>query len=288
MGHKIPGLTYQVQQVLRSKLAIGQSKHQAKRTGEASEHIYSWNTYTTYLRHCIYFAKWCRAKYKCKTLDECRPHVAAWMQSRSDLSPYTLKMELSALAKLYGVSAADFDVTLPKRARADISRSRGEKARDAHFSEASHADIITFCRCTGLRRAELSALRGDRLQFIPGAGPCISLISGTKGGKRRTVPIIGAPEEIALVCQLMQQAGDGKVFDHVPSGMDVHGYRAQYATAYYQQLARPLEDIPRDDLYICRKDRRGTRLDKRAMLQVSRALGHNRISVIAGHYLQDV
>ena len=41
------------------------------------------------------------------------------------------------------------------------------------------------------------------------------------------------------------------------------------------------------DRYVCRRDRAGVVYDKAAMLQVSRMLGHNRISVIAGHYLHD-
>lgn len=64
-------------------------------------------------------------------------------------------------------------------------------------------------------------------------------------------------------------------------------YRADYASAWYKRLARPAAFIPPADRYVCRRDRAGVVYDKAAMLQVSRMLGHNRISVIAGHYLHD-
>ena len=50
------------------------------------------------------------------------------------------------------------------------------------------------------------------------------------------------------------------------------------------QLARPLDTLARKEKYFCKRDRRGVVYDRRAMLQVSRQLGHNRISVIVGHY----
>ena len=40
------------------------------------------------------------------------------------------------------------------------------------------------------------------------------------------------------------------------------------------------------DAYVCRGELKGTIYDRKAMAIVSDALGHNRISVIAGHYLK--
>ena len=62
-------------------------------------------------------------------------------------------------------------------------------------------------------------------------------------------------------------------------------YRATYANRLYNQLKRDIADIPTQERYVMRKERAGEVYDKQAMLQVSRALGHNRISVIAQSYL---
>jgi hypothetical protein len=106
-----------------------------------------------------------------------------------------------------------------------------------------------------------------------------------KGGKIRDVPVL--PDYEATVVRCCVAAGSGKVWPHVSSHADIHSYRADYASAWYKRLARPAAFIPPVDRYVCRRDRAGVVYDKAAMLQVSRMLGHNRISVIAGHYLHD-
>ena len=77
-----------------------------------------------------------------------------------------------------------------------------------------------------------------------------------------------------------------KVWGKVHSGADIHSYRADYATKVYQLYARPIESLAHDEIYYCRGDRKGTWLDKKAMLVASKALGHNRISIIASNYLR--
>ena len=79
---------------------------------------------------------------------------------------------------------------------------------------------------------------------------------------------------------------------------DIHAYRAEYATDIYRKYARPIEEIPYDkvnkgtgkryqsEVYSCRKDEAGKKLDKAAMLVCSKALGHNRISVVADNYIR--
>lgn len=72
----------------------------------------------------------------------------------------------------------------------------------------------------------------------------------------------------------------------------------KFCTAIYKARARAIEDIPYDrvnrgtgrryqsEVYTCRKDEAGKKLDKAAMLICSKALGHNRISVVADNYIR--
>lgn len=286
-------LILQVKEMLDSKLAIGQNKHAAKAAGTYKEHIYSWGTYRTYLQQCCQFVKWCKAAAKedgsrqPRTLEDCKQYVARYMQhlQQQKYSAYTQKLILSALCKLYSeypTEGRPFDLSDQQQARhrANITRSRETVARDAHFSEKNNADIVTFCRCTGLRRAELQQIRGIDLD-----GNSLMVYRGTKGGRVRIVSIVGSPEELETVRRLAAAAGNSKIFSNVSSAMDVHYYRSVYCQRIYSKYARSLEQIPQSDRYYCRNDRRGVIYDKKAMLQASRALGHNRISVIAGHYL---
>lgn len=297
MGYKNKkSLILQVKEMLDSKLAIGQNKHAAKAAGTYKNYIYSWGTYRTYLQQCCQFVHWCKdiartdGSKQPRTLENCRQYVAKYMQhlQQQEYSAYTQKLVLSALCKLYNEYPSEgrpFDLPNQQQARhrADITRSRETVARDAHFSEEKNADIITFCRCTGLRRAELTQIRGIDLDINTNI---LMVYRGTKGGRIRMVPVMGSPEELETVRRLAAAAGNSKIFPNVPSAMDVHHYRAIYCQRVYDSYARPVDQIPPRDRYYCRCDQRGIIYDKRAMLQASKTLGHNRISVIAGHYLQ--
>lgn len=296
MSHKNKkSLVRQVQEAYDSMLAIGQSKHLDKINDATINKIYSWGTYKDYIKHANYFAKYCKENYGCKNLDDCRSYVDEWLQYRIDkkLSAYTIKLDASALAKLYGCSTKDFIKTLARR-RKDIKRSRGTKVRDSHFSEKNNSELVEFCKSTGLRRAELKVLTGDKL-ICKGGTYYIIVNRGTKGGRYREAEVIGNIENVK---KLMNKAETNKVFGKIPSGADIHGYRAVYATAIYNKYARRIEDIPYDalswglasvyqsEVYHCRGDKKGIKLDKLAMKKASEALGHNRISVVAAHYIR--
>lgn len=118
-----------------------------------------------------------------------------------------------------------------------------------------------------------------------------------KGGRGRVSPIIGKNVG-QIVARMQETPAEGRVWQHVHKSADIHSYRAEYATAIYRAHARAIQDIPYDrvnkgtgrryqsGVYTCRKDEAGKKLDKAAMLVCSKALGHNRISVVADNYIR--
>lgn len=286
---KTPSLIRQIDQSLRSRLAIGRPKRPDKVDGSYKQYIYSWQTYKSYMKQLGLFARWCKLQHNARYLKECRQYVAEYLQTRSDLSVWTQKLDLAALQKLYQEYPEDgqkpFGVTLRPRLRQDIKRSRQQAVRDNDFSKSNNANLITFCRCTGLRRSELQELKGTD---ITADGLQLHVTRNTKGGRWRMAPISGTAEEIAMVQRMCQAAGDSRVWPHVSAAADIHSYRADYCQRVYLQHARPADKIPPADKYYCRGDRKGLILDKSAMLEASRALGHNRIDVIASHYLYNL
>ena len=278
-------LLQQMTAVYQSKLKIGESKHLHKIKGDETDWIFSWSTYRAYTKHARYFLNWAKQNYKCKTLQQARQYADEWLQTRFHLSSYTVKLELAALCKLYGDTAADY-IPTPPRLRKNIKRSRGKAARDAHFSESRNAEFVEFCRSTGLRRSEIKALTGDKLEKGADGYWYINVNKMTKGGRPRKVRIIGTDDAIERIVERMQNAGKDHVFEHIPS-CDIHGYRSEFATAVYKQYARPVKSLPPEERYCCRKDRRGVWYDRRAMGYASAALGHskNRVSVVGEHYL---
>ena len=246
-------------------------------------------------------------------------------------SAWTIHTEAAALNKLYGIGRDEPNrFKPPVRHREDIKRSREATVRDKHFSKTNNSELINFCRGTGCRRNVLEKLEGrdlwsrsrmeaekaelaksryrteeetarlkavrDALSVFPDQDLFIHHRKD-KGGRKRFSPIIG-PDKEAIVDRMKRTGPYEKVWSHVHSGADVHGYRADYAATLYRMYARPIEKIPFDrvnkgtgrryqgGVYVCRKDERGRRLDREAMFKCSKALGHNRISVVADHYLR--
>ena len=304
MGHKNKeSIIRQVDNRLTAALAIGESRYQGKRDGTAKGKIYSWGTINTYRAQCCRFARWARSERGCRTLEDARPVAGDYLEREiaRGLSPYTIRTEAAALAKLYGCTSDDFGVEMPQRSRARITRSREAVERDKGFSPVRNSALVDVAECTGLRRAELACLTGDKL-ISHGDGTYSVLVDrGTKGGRVRVAPVVGPPDQVRRVVDLMQAAGSGKVFHRINSHADIHHMRAVYASRVY---ARALEgkssaSIGRNavrgpgagreghqsGVYCCRKDRRGVWLDREAMRITSEALGHSRINLIAEHYL---
>ena len=314
--------------------AFGTSKKESVADGTAKDKIFSFKTYEAYWKHTKYFIKYIQEKHpECTTLKAAKRYMNEWLQMRTDEghSPWTIQLETMALRKLFGVDAKDENAFQPpKRERKEITRSRVDRVRDKHFSKTNNDELIKFCKGTGLRRSELVDLRGKdlitrteieaeisrleekqekshdlnrerRLEMLRDTrmfqGEYFTHIRNGKGGRERMSPIIGANAE-QIIERMKNTAPDEKVWQHVSENADIHGYRAEYATAMYKAHARAIEDIPYDrvnkgtgrkfqgDVYVCRKDEAGRKLDKAAMLICSKALGHNRISVVADNYIR--
>lgn len=246
-------------------------------------------------------------------------------------------MEAAAINKLYGIRPDDPDRYMPpEKRREDIVRSRGIAKRDSHFSKKNNWELVCFCRGVGCRKRVLRKLEGRDLwtreqmisaeknlrrkrdslskeQRIELAALQDALTTYSsfqeydyfvfhrkdKGGKYRFAPIIG-DHKAEIVSRFRDSAPREKVWKAIPSAMDVHNYRAEYATALYKEHAREISQIPYDkvnkgsgrhyqsDAYHCRGDMRGVVYDRAAMRIVSKALGHNRESVIASNYLRGI
>ena len=148
---------------------------------------------------------------------------------------------------------------------------------------------------TASERKQLKVCLDTRLFDNPGQKYFIH--TREKGGRDRVAPIIG-PQTDRIVERFRNTKPNDKVWSYVNTNADIHGYRGDYATTLYRMYARKIEDIPFDkvnrgsgrryqsDVYTCRKDEKGKKLDKRAMLICSKALGHNRICIVADNYLR--
>ena len=300
-------------------------------TDIVSGKIYAIESYKTYWKHIKYFLKYVQKNHPdCKKLDKTKQYVEEWLQTRVEegLSAWTIQTEASSLNKLFQIRKDDPQrFQPPKRRKEDIVRSRGPKERDKNFSEGKNQELVNFCRGCGFRRNVLEKLTGsdlydqdkiraelerarkeddlpmikactDALQTFPDKEYFI-LHRKDKGGKTRISPIIG-PDKAKIVERMRNTLPHARVWLHVSSNCDVHGYRADYATYLYKEYARPIESLNykrkvrcadgkcRSEIYICRGSESGKRLDRKAIGVISIALGHNREDTAISNYIRDL
>lgn len=268
------------------KAGMGSKRSKDKAEADTKNKIYSKATFETYKQQFRHFADWLeKAHPEAFTLEDARGFVDEYLRHLIELerSAYSISTAKAAIAKIMGVEATQF-ISTPPRLRADIKRSRGVAERDKHISDKKEEELARFTSATGLRRKEMTMIRAEDLFFENGQA-YLNVDKGTKGGKSRFAKIVGKTEAETKEIVKWIQSKEGRLFYKLSSNYDNHYYRATYANRLYNQLKRDIADIPTEDKYIMRKERAGEVYDKQAMLQVSRALGHNRISVIAQSYL---
>jgi len=283
MGHKNNNIFNEALGVLHEMQAFGSSKYNDKKNNDTKSKIYSYKTYDTYKNNIMSFLKEEKKLHKCKTLEDARQYVSEYLKSKIDngYSPWTIKLMACSLAKLYQVNSNSF-IELPTRRRSDIVRSRYDVTRDRHFSSSKNSTLIDFCKSCGLRRSELNNIKREDCYKID--GQWFIHVKNGKGGKSRDVPCLPMNKE--CVQKILNTPFGEKIWPKIHSGCDVHSYRAIFASSLYKNIARPITQIPRNERYYCRGDLKGVVYDKKAMLEVSKALGHERICVIAYSYLR--
>ncbi len=336
MGYKIKkDLHQQAYDRFKSMQHFGESKREAILNGTYKDKIFSHNTYKTYWKHSKYYLSYLKEHHPdCTSLKQARQYVGEWLQSRVDqgLSAWTIQTEAKAVGKLFGISPEDPDYfTPPARHRQDIVRSRIERIRDKRFSKTNNDELIRFCKGVGARREGMTKMTGKDLRTkeqIKSEVNRLTELSRTrpltkdeqtelrinqdallfykheyfihlkeKGGRSR-LAVVSGPDIDQIVARFREVGPDERVWQHIHSCADIHGYRSEYSNRLYREYARPIEDIPYDrvhsgtghryqsEVYHCRLDERGRSLDKRAMRLASIALGHSRIDVIASNYLR--
>lgn len=188
-----------------------------------------------------------------------------------------------------------------------IEFCRGTGARRGALQELTGDDLWSRARMEAMLKAflvdsspqmkQIVALQ-DALNSFPDQDYFV-FFARDKGGRSRYAPIIGKYKQ-QIVDRFRNTPRNSKVWKYVSSNADIHSYRSDYATALYRSMARDIKDIPYDRInagtgkryqsgvYTCRGDEAGKKLDRRAMLLASKALGHNRIDVIANNYLREL
>lgn len=301
---------------LKNKISFGQSKHADKNGlgfGISTYKIYSYSTYNTYVKECTLYAKWLAEEKNLKKTDnisKTEQFAKEYLQHRlnSGISVYTVKMERAALAMLYN---RQIDIKLPTRNNRNITRSRHSVEGDKHYAEnGKYKDVFTIGKATGGRRSDLARLTVN--SFIEKNGHLYVQFDKSKGGRDRLTYVRGEySQAIKDIIKMTRDSGKTKIFEKIPSRIDIHSLRREYCQGLYTEI-KDNKDL-RDDIlknYPARheyktqkdkfgnsytkeiqsnfyKDRDGNIYERDTIYVCSQCLGHNRLDVSITHYLKN-
>lgn len=287
--------------VLKEKIAFGESKHLVKQNlgfGESSYKIFSYSTYNTYLKECRAFADWLKeTKGISKAVDLAitEQYAIEYLRDRLDsgTSVYTVKMERSALSMLYN---KPIDIKMPVRDNKNIYRSRQKTTNDKHHSRnGKYKNLFTMALATGGRRCDIEKITVNSFREIDGS--LYVEFKQSKGGRDRLTPVrVEYSEQVKEIIEQAKTEGKTRLFGKIPNKIDIHSLRREYAQNLYQDIVKNpelrdkylkqypsrKEDVKRQ-IY---RDRNGNTYNRDDVYVVTQALGHNRLDVTITHYLK--
>jgi len=239
--------------------------------------IFSFSTLKACLQVAHVFADWLKERHPQEVQEArrsgdiklLRPYVSEFLEYRRDvekLSLYTLKKERSLLRKLFADPQLAEEVKLPPRSL------RGRRPLKETGVPEEYRDLVDFCRATGLRRMELRRVRVGDVQEE--GGRLKVFVRRGKGGKPRWVCVRKDME--ARVLEIVAQAreeGRDRLFPRIPKHLGVKVYRREYARV---RLEEEMERLKAEE-----PELKARELRRKAKLEVSRDLGHNRTDVMS-------
>lgn len=285
-----------------------------------SAFVHSFKTLDAYRQVIGEFSTWLKKEdprvWKSKDLNKIDKNICyKYLKHRENdgKSPYTISKDMSTLNRILNLDLRKKEGNLKQRSYKNIFRSRGSKEMDKHVNLKNYKEQICFSYSFGLRRSSIFggnyAVKDISLIEKNGRIHCCVI---EKGGKYREAPCLKIMEDYirknypntrkVSVFNMennfytkdqfkeLHKASDKKLFNKYPGRIDNHSFRSKYANTLYKEYLKAAKSGQvSGDIYngACGGgvaiDYRG--YNKTIVLKVSRALGHNRPSVVVEHYL---
>ena len=215
------------------------------------------------------------------------------ISERKKLSSRTISKKRTNLSKCFLVDLRHIEVPVRE------GEKKGRKGNDRYNPEApENLEREKLYRSIGARRNEWRTLRPEEFEKGREAAKELGLEAGPDlhGRFSNLVPFRDADGTVIAVATLISKHGktnvieileenreyvtdvfnSGEIYDFfgAPKYMETHASRRAYAQDLYQNYARPLEEIPYKERYICRNGSHKI-YDKKALDVVAKSLGHN-------------
>lgn len=288
MNKKRGSLNHQIHERMEQMKCMGQSRHQAKQeyremkgtnqTHNRTVGIHSHGTYNAYKSTCKGFVEY--AKENCLDIknieDVDEGHIKQYIEHRAEqgYSAHTYSKDMAALNKIFNTELTKSDCNVPNRSYKTIENNRELKEHHNKINFDNYKSEISMIQATGIRRSSLETITKDSFKYDTNGTPTHICVT-EKGGRYREAEIRESYRE--YVREIVENAGNGKIFEHIPNRLPTHRFRQEYATKMYEEKLEKVENTEDREQY------RG--YDKEILREVSENLGHNREDIIVYHYL---
>ena len=304
MGRKQKNITIQLNRRIDELLRIGEKK--IKVNGRV-DGIHSIKTADSYRGTANRLAEVCKSM-GVKSIDDIdKDVVSKYMDSYRNASAWTVSRELSATNKLLSTNytPSDFGFT-QRRTYTSVKNNRGDLSKSSTAHKPENQDGLYFASATGCRRSSITRVTAnDAVRSANGL--IIGFTFCEKGGRCRTAPVLlSERQNLTYWVDSKLKGGhspSAPLIDYISPNAGCHRMRSEYARNLYYELKDAKErgidayDGRKYDLFID-KDKfdynynnprfKGDTIhgfQKDLALEISFALGHNRLDVSIYSYL---
>ena len=304
MGRKNKNITIQLNNRINELLRIGEKK---VKVGGVAEGIHSVKTAEQYRKTANRLSSVCKEMGVKSIADIDKSVVVRYMEAYRDASAWTVSRELSAISKIRGETITPKELGfVERRTYTSVKNSRGELPSSSTAHRAENQDGLYFASVTGCRRASITnATASDAVRNE--YGKIIGFHFTEKGGRER-VALVLPSEQVNLTRWVDSKlkgghSPDAPLIPYIDKNCGTHRMRAEYARELYSEIKESRErgidiyDGRKYELFID-KDKYDYSynnprfksdvvhdFDKDIALEVSFALGHNRLDVSLYSYL---
>lgn len=301
MGRHHKNIKIQLNKALDAQLRIGQKKQKIYDNPNKAAGIHSIKTAQTYRSSICTFGDYLKAQGIRDMNDIGEKEVRGFLDSRSDLSAWTLSKDLAAINKVLGTEYTGRDMGIPIRNAIDIRNNRDMGAYHTSDKE-QNTHAIRFVEATGIRRSSIATITPQQAVYGQN-GQVIGFNVVEKGGRERCCVVLEREREwiTQLVTDKLTMGADRPMLEEVDKNANPHFFRAEYAQNLYNDLLEVKNTGT--DYYDGMRERFINEANAERALEryahdtykgytlavvaeVSQNLGHNRLDVILIHYLR--
>ena len=202
-----------------------------------------------YFRDAEKFIRFCREKYNAKTLSECKLHLQDYSDHlvQQGYTASTIHTYLAAACRAIGEKNILTTIKKPIRKSSEFTRGRNfsSKTNNIRLSHTERfRDLLEFQEIVGIRRSEISKIKGSDLVYDESGYLCVRVKSG-KGGKFQLNKC--SIKDYTRIRRIFENKRPDELLfppDVMQNKLNLHAIRAERAREAYSEYVHRIKTEP--------------------------------------------